>query len=169
VALVGLGSNLGDSIVILGRAYDALASLPGTWLDAVSRTYLSRPVGGPPDQRIYFNAAARLRTRLSPEALLQELLRIERMAGRTRTIRWGPRYLDLDLLLYDDLVLDSADLTVPHPRLAERRFALEPLAEIASESRHPKLGATIAELARRLRDEPEQRDAVTALQEVSAR
>lgn len=167
VAFVGLGSNLGDSVAILRRACQALDSLARTRLQAVSRTYRSRPVGGPAGQPGYLNAAAKLLTCLAPEALLEGLLRIEQQAGRRRTVRWGPRCLDLDLLLYEDWVLASERLKVPHPRLGERRFVLEPLAEIAAQVRHPQLGLTVGELAQRLRRDPEQQDAVTLLQEVS--
>ncbi|CAG0948952.1 2-amino-4-hydroxy-6-hydroxymethyldihydropteridinediphosphokinase [Myxococcaceae bacterium] len=151
-AFVSLGSNLGDREATLRMALSALAATPETSLVAVSSWYETDPVG-PAPQGPYLNAAARLRTTLSARDLLDRLLAIERKAGRVRSAeRNAARTLDLDLLLYGVQRIDEPGLLVPHPRLHERGFVLEPLAEIAGERRHPRLGVAIAELAARVRD-----------------
>ncbi|MGF1643392.1 MAG: 2-amino-4-hydroxy-6-hydroxymethyldihydropteridine diphosphokinase [Thiotrichales bacterium] len=130
-AYIGLGSNLARPIAQLRQARDALNRLPGSTLDAISGCYRNPPLG-PPDQPDYVNAVARLITDLAPLELLDHLQAIERAQGRTRAgPRWGARTLDLDLLLYDDRVINEARLVVPHPGIAERAFVLWPLAEIA--------------------------------------
>lgn len=130
-AYVGLGGNLGDRGQTLRRALELLAAREGITVDAVSTFRETEPVGFL-DQPRFLNGAARLQTELSPRALLATLLEVERELGRDRSgPRYGPRTVDLDLLLYDDLELDEAGLTVPHPRLRERRFVLEPLVELA--------------------------------------
>jgi 2-amino-4-hydroxy-6-hydroxymethyldihydropteridine diphosphokinase len=151
VACVGLGSNLGDRAGQLARALEALRATPGVARLEASRLYETEPVG--PPQGRYLNAAARLETTLGPRSLLARLLAIERAAGRVRgTERNAPRTLDLDLLLYGDLCLEEPDLVLPHPRLHQRAFVLEPLCELAPELLHPVLGATIGALAARVRD-----------------
>lgn len=125
IAYVGVGSNLGDREATV-RA--AIAALPG--IVAVSELRETDPVGMT-EQPAFLNGAVALETELSARELLQSLLAVERELGRERRERWGPRTIDLDLLLYGDETLDEPGLTVPHPRLHERRFALEPLAEIA--------------------------------------
>ena len=128
-AWIGLGANLGDARAALRSAVHAMAALPGTRLLRVSSLYRSAPVdAGGPD---YLNAVAELDTTLVPLELLHALQRIEQAAGRERPYRNAPRTLDLDLLLYGTLRLDSAELTVPHPRMGERAFVLLPLAELA--------------------------------------
>jgi 2-amino-4-hydroxy-6-hydroxymethyldihydropteridine diphosphokinase len=111
-----------------------------------SRTIETAPVGGPAGQGPYLNAAWEIETTLEPEALVETLLEVERALGRERTEKWGPRTIDLDLLLYGDRVIDEPGLTLPHPRMHERRFVLEPLAEIAPEVRHPLLEKSVREL-----------------------
>ncbi|MBD0349247.1 MAG: 2-amino-4-hydroxy-6-hydroxymethyldihydropteridine diphosphokinase [Thermoleophilia bacterium] len=129
-AYIGLGANLGDREAALRSALDALAETPGIAVEAVSRMRETEPLGFA-DQPRFLNAAARLVTELPPRALLERLLAVERQLGRTRGgLRWGPRTIDIDLLLYDDAVVQERGLSVPHPRLAERRFVLQPLAEL---------------------------------------
>jgi 2-amino-4-hydroxy-6-hydroxymethyldihydropteridine diphosphokinase len=129
-AYIGLGSNLADPILQLRRAVRALSALPHSRLRAVSPVYRSAPLG-PAGQPDYLNAAARLDTALDALALLDALQAIERDQGRRRSVRWGPRTLDLDLLLYGGRRIDHPRLSVPHPRLRERNFALLPLADVA--------------------------------------
>lgn len=129
-AYIGLGANLGDREETLDRALALLAERPGIDLVAVSSFRETDPVGYL-DQPRFLNAAAALDTTLAPQALLGALLEVERELGRVREgPRYGPRTVDLDLLLMDDLVLDEPGLELPHPRLHERAFALEPLAEL---------------------------------------
>ena len=146
VALIGLGSNLGDRRTTLEFAIAALGATPGIRVQRVSPFRETEPVGGPPGQGSYLNAAAMLETTLDPMELLQVLQAIEGQAGRVRTVHWGPRTLDLDLLLFDDRIIETTELMVPHPRLAERRFVLEPLAEIAPDALEPRTGHTVSEL-----------------------
>ncbi len=153
-AWVGLGANLGDAAATLAAAFDALAALPRTRLAARSSLYRSAPVdAGGPD---YLNAAAALDTALDPEVLLDALLAIESRHGRERPYRNAPRTLDLDLLLYGDVVLDSPRLTLPHPRLHGRAFALAPLAELWPDGEVPGRGRIDALLAG-LADQPIER------------
>jgi 2-amino-4-hydroxy-6-hydroxymethyldihydropteridine diphosphokinase len=151
-AYVALGSNLGNRGAHLAGAVEALRALPGVEVTALSPVYETDPVGGPP-QGAYLNAVVALRTELAPEVLLARLLEIESRAGRERGAeRDAPRSLDLDLLLYADEKIDAPGLAVPHPRLHERAFVLEPLARLAPELVHPVLGVSVAELAARVRD-----------------
>jgi 2-amino-4-hydroxy-6-hydroxymethyldihydropteridine diphosphokinase len=143
-AYVGLGSNLGDRAAYLLLGLSALSRLPKTHLLRLSPVYETDPVG--PPQPPYLNMVAELETELSPKGLLAEMLRVEKALGRERRERWGPRTLDLDLLLYGDLVLEEAGLSVPHPRLHERAFVLVPLLDLLPEGRHPLLGRSFAEL-----------------------
>lgn len=149
-AYVGLGSNLGDRETTLRAALERLRQADGIEVVAASSLVETEPVGGPPGQAKFLNAAAHLRVEWAPEELLDRLLAIEAALGRVRRERWGARTLDLDLLLYDDLVVETRRLVVPHPRMHERRFVLEPLAEIAPGLRHPVSGITIARLLERL-------------------
>lgn len=149
VAYVGLGSNLGDSIGLLVGAIRALGGLPGTSVAACSGFYRT-PAWGITDQPDFINAVAELHTALAPQALLTGMLEIERHAGRERGAaadRWGPRTLDLDLLLYGDATIDDPGLDVPHPHLHERAFALVPLAEIAPDAAIPGRGPVREALA----------------------
>ena len=150
-AYIALGSNLGDRQAYLARALEALRQTPGIAVTRVSAFHETAPVGGPPGQPNYLNGAAEVVTDLEPRALLQTLLAIEADLGRVRREPLGPRTLDLDLLLYGDRIIHEPDLIVPHPRMHERTFVLQPLAEIAPQAVHPGLGATVAELLRQLR------------------
>lgn len=125
---LGFGSNLGDR---RRNLLDAVESLSGRV--AVSQVYETEPVGGPSGQEPYLNCVVELRTSLSPRQLLGVCHRLEAAAGRVRNERWGPRTLDVDVLLVGNLIVDEPDLTIPHPRMWDRRFVLAPLAELAPE------------------------------------
>lgn len=127
---IGLGSNLENPAAQLQSALEHMQAIPGTTLIACSDFFSSAPVG-PGQQPDYVNAVASLDTELDPEALLDALQAIENSHGRKRTLRWGARTLDLDILLFGAQQLDTARLQVPHPRMAERNFVLEPLAQLA--------------------------------------
>lgn len=129
VAYLGLGSNLGDREAYLQAALEGLGRLEGTSVTASSRLYCSKP-WGKLDQPDFMNMAASIETTLEPGELLWECKRIEREAGRTAGEPWGPRVLDIDILLYDDLTLNSPTLTIPHPRMWQRQFVLMPLADL---------------------------------------
>ncbi len=142
IAYVGLGANLGDAAATLGAALEALGRLPGTRLLRASQLYRSA-AWGPVEQPDFINSVAMVETTQEPGALLESLLGMERDFGRDRSaavVRWGPRVLDLDLLLYDDLVLQAPGLTLPHPHLHERAFVLLPLLEIAPDVHIPGIG-----------------------------
>jgi len=142
VAYIGIGSNLDDPAAQVLRAFDELDALPDTRLEARSSLYGSRPLG-PPDQPDYVNAVARLTTGLEPLQLLDALQSIERDHRRERGVRWGPRTLDLDLLLYGDRRIDHERLSVPHPQMHRRDFVLRPLVEISPELDIPGQGALL--------------------------
>ena len=144
VAYVALGSNLDDPRAQVAAGMNELAALPGTELEARSSLYESEPMG-PQDQPDYVNAVVRLRTALSPEALLGSLQTIEQRHGRQRTRHWGARTLDLDILLYGELQIAGPRLQIPHPGIAVRSFVLYPLAELDSQLDIPGLGS-VAEL-----------------------
>lgn len=145
-AYVGLGSNMGRRKKNIAAALAALETTSKIEVVKVSSLYETDPEGGPGDQPKFINAAVHLETMLSPERLLAVCLNIEDSLGRKRQIRWGPRTIDLDLLLFDAEIRATAELTLPHPMLHERRFVLEPLAEIAPELVHPTLERTIRTL-----------------------
>jgi 2-amino-4-hydroxy-6-hydroxymethyldihydropteridine diphosphokinase len=149
IAFIGLGANLGDPGRQIREALAGLAATEEVEVLAVSSFYLNPPLG-PEDQPWYVNAVARVRTRLAPEELLRVLQQLESAAGRARGERWGPRVLDLDLLLYAGEIIFTPELIVPHPEMHRRAFVLAPLAEIAPEAWHPGLGKSAAQLLKEL-------------------
>lgn len=147
-AAIALGSNLGDSAQILEAALKMLAQHPDLLLEAQSPLYRTVAVG--PPQPDYLNACALFRTRLMPAAFLDLLLQTESQFGRVRRERWGPRLLDLDLLLFDHLILDQPGLQVPHPRMTERAFVLVPLRDILPDWVEPISQKSIAMLTQQV-------------------
>jgi len=145
-AYVGLGANLGDREATIRRAVALVDGLAGVAVVGVSSLRETEP-WGPVEQPPFLNGAAALETSLEPRALLGVLLDVERRLGRVRDERWGPRTIDLDLLLYGDAVVDEPGLTVPHPRLCERAFALEPLLELDPDLVVPGQGSAAVLLA----------------------
>ena len=143
LAYIGLGSNLEDPLGQVMRAFDELATIPHTTMLARSTIYSSHAIG--PTQPDYINAAALLHTQLTPIALLDALQAIEQTHERVRIQRWGPRTLDLDLLLYGNQIIELDRLTVPHPYLTQRSFVLYPLADITPDLHLPD-GTSLAEL-----------------------
>ena len=139
-AFIGIGSNLDNPLLQVQTALRELAEIPKTALTRSSSLYRTPPMG-PPDQPDYINAVAALTTTLSPTELLDALQALEARHGRVRTIHWGPRTLDLDLLLYGNETIHTARLTVPHPGIAQRAFVVLPLAEIAPALEIQGLGA----------------------------
>jgi 2-amino-4-hydroxy-6-hydroxymethyldihydropteridine diphosphokinase len=149
-AFLGLGSNLGDRLATLQRAIDLLAAEPGISVRRTSRVWETDPVGGL-EQPDFLNVVAQIDTALEPHDLLETVNRIEAALGRTRDIRWGPRTIDIDILLIDGLTIHDERLTVPHPRLHERAFVVMPLLELLPD---PVLPNTTHVLDVRLPDQP---------------
>jgi 2-amino-4-hydroxy-6-hydroxymethyldihydropteridine diphosphokinase len=147
---IGLGSNIGDKYQNIALAIDKMRLLPSTLVVEQSSNYLTAPVGSK-DQPDFLNAAVKITTDLAPRELLDRLKAIEKALGRVETTRWGPRVIDLDILLYDNIVMDEETLKIPHPLMHNREFALEPLGEIAPEAYHPVLKKTVREMLQELR------------------
>ncbi|MBI1248970.1 2-amino-4-hydroxy-6-hydroxymethyldihydropteridine diphosphokinase [bacterium] len=152
--LIALGANLGDRGETLSQAIDELAADDDLQLEARSQLLVTKPVGGPAGQPDFLNAAARFSTQLSPSQVHQKLIEVECLHGRVRKQRWGARKLDLDLLLYDQMVIETEKLRVPHPRMSFRRFVIQPAAEVAPEMVHPELQVTLQELWLHLNQSP---------------
>lgn len=146
--LLSLGSNQGDREAHLRVALDAVSGLEGTDLRAVSHCYETE-AWGKPDQPAFLNLGAEIETAMTPLELLNALKGIERALGRESADRWGPRIIDIDIILCEGLVLDTPELSVPHREFRNRAFVLYPLAEIAGEVKDPVSGSTISELAKR--------------------
>jgi len=157
VAYVGLGANLGEPRQQLQEAIARLHTTEEIEVVRASSFYRTPPLG-PPGQPWYINAVIQVRTRLTPEELLRVLHRVEEDLGRVRRERWGPRLIDLDLLLYNGVILSGPDLCLPHPEMHKRSFVLMPLAEIASQAWHPALEETASELLAKL--DPSDRESV---------
>ncbi|MCR4315599.1 MAG: 2-amino-4-hydroxy-6-hydroxymethyldihydropteridine diphosphokinase [Planctomycetes bacterium] len=145
-AAIGLGSNLGNRLEYIQGAISMVGNLPATTIVSRSSIMETEPVGGP-KQGWFLNGAMVIETAISPQDLMRSLLSIEKALRRERVVKNGPRTIDLDILLYDNKIIREIGLQVPHPRLAEREFVLEPLKEIAPNWVHPVLGKTIREIA----------------------
>lgn len=151
-AYLALGANLGDRRHNIEAAVEMLRATASVRVMKVSSLLETQAVGGPGDSPPFLNAAAQIETDLPPADLLERLLEIERRLGRQRREKWGPRLIDLDLLLYDDQIIDRPNLKIPHPLMHRRRFVLQPLAEIAPGAIHPVLRISVAEMLERLPD-----------------
>ena len=147
---LALGGNLGEPRQAFAAAARKLQHHPQVKLVAAAPLYRTPPVGGPADQPDYLNTVIELETDLSPQQLLAFCRKIEDAAGRTRSVHWGARTLDLDILFYAQHVITTPELTLPHPRLQQRHFVLLPLADLAADFIHPQLQASIAELLAQL-------------------
>jgi len=151
---LSLGSNLGDRLRFLKKAIEKIGESDSVVIRKISAVYLTDPVGNP-DQPRFLNLVVSIDTSLKPLRLLEYLLDIEEKLGRERNEKWGPRIIDLDILLYDELIISSDRLTLPHPRMHQRRFVLVPLAQINPHLFHPLLKKSVEELLRLCPDQSE--------------
>ena len=149
-AFLGLGGNIDHPLTHFRRARQQLAAHPQVQLKASSPLYSTPPVGGPQGQPDFMNAVLEIDTELAAVELLLFCQQLEHESGRIRTVHWGPRPLDIDLLFVDNQILDSNQLTLPHPRLAERHFVLRPLCDLAPQLQHPQLQCSMLELLDKL-------------------
>ena len=154
-SLIGLGANLEHREKVLRDVVRQLEKLPHVNIVGLSRVYETTPVGGPDGQSVFLNAAVLIESNFKSPDLLTELHKLETAFGRTRDTRWGPRVLDLDLLLHDDVVSDSPKLTLPHPRMTFRRFVLHPACDVAADMIHPATGHTLGQLLTHLNQTPD--------------
>ncbi|QQD84677.1 2-amino-4-hydroxy-6-hydroxymethyldihydropteridine diphosphokinase [Jeotgalicoccus sp. ATCC 8456] len=152
IAYLGLGSNIGDREESLRQALKKISEVPGITVTKISSRYETKPYGKT-DQPDFINMAVELETNLTPLDLLEVVLGIERELGRVRKETWGPRSIDIDVLLYEDLELDLTDLKVPHPEMHLRSFVIDPMSEIAPKREHPTLKMTIEEIKNKLDNE----------------
>lgn len=153
LAYIALGSNLGPRGDMLDAATESLRAEPAIRVGKISDYYSTAPVGGPEDQPEYLNAVVEITTTLGPEELMGSLLDIEKRLGRKRTQRWGPRCIDLDLLLYGQRIIETESLHVPHPLMHQREFVLRGLAQIAPGLRHPVIGLTSLQIWQEVRSQ----------------
>jgi 2-amino-4-hydroxy-6-hydroxymethyldihydropteridine diphosphokinase len=153
ISYIALGSNLGDRLEHLRSGAQLLEAHQGIRITGKSRIFETEPVGGPDNQGAYLNAVVRLKSRFTARDLLNILLETELQRGRVRNERWGPRTLDLDLLIHGSETIDEPGLIVPHPRLHERAFVLDPLADLAADLEIPGLGLLVKSLQARVGSE----------------
>ena len=144
--LLALGSNLGNCQKNLVSAWDQVGKIQGVQTETLSSSYVTEPVGGPKNQAFFFNAAGIVHATLKPEQLLAELQRIEDELGRVRKEHWGPRTIDLDIILFGDKTIRTDSLVIPHPLMQDRGFVLKPANEIAPDMVHPILKSTVSQL-----------------------
>ena len=159
-AYIGFGSNVGDRLAHINQALQCLSGAESTLLVQVSSIYETQPVGYD-KQNWFLNGVVAVETNLAPQHLLDLLKRVEEQIGRQHRIRWGAREIDLDLLIYDQLCINTPNLTIPHPEMHQRRFVLAPFAEIAPDTIHPSLQQTIQNLLCQLTDEKVVRQVAT--------
>ncbi len=151
ICFLGIGSNRGDPVRNCAAAWRYISAIEGITVLKRSSLYRTQPVGVV-EQDWFVNGVIEVRTALSPRSLLGFLLDVEDVMGRVRTVRWGPRLIDIDILLYGQVIVDETELVVPHPRLHTRRFVLVPLSEIAPHAVHPVFGLSVRGLVERLDD-----------------